>query len=162
LHDLGIEVFCSDDVITRIVDCAHYGKIITAQDIVRETKWADASEYGDEIIDIIVANRPLTPSPPGTPPTMESQLFTFDSQPAATQPPVANRPSLLAVLDEHAASGSSTTGRKQSQCSKCGQLGHIASNKKLCPVNLGIMEPRPTGRQTTSSRNKENTLPPSS
>jgi hypothetical protein len=39
LKTLGSKVFISDQIISRIVECAHAGKITTTAELIKETGW---------------------------------------------------------------------------------------------------------------------------
>ncbi|KAG1762220.1 hypothetical protein EDD22DRAFT_738626, partial [Suillus occidentalis] len=49
LHDHGPGVTISD----LVLDCAHYQKIYTLDDLHKETKWSRVNHFGDDIIAVI-------------------------------------------------------------------------------------------------------------
>jgi hypothetical protein len=55
IRTLGVHIFMSDQVISRIVGCAHYHKISTVDDLLKETDWTRerVSEYGEDLLSII-------------------------------------------------------------------------------------------------------------
>lgn len=59
LQDYGASVFMTDQVLERIVDCAHYEKIVTIEQLARETRWVHASEHGAAVLALIQAHIPL-------------------------------------------------------------------------------------------------------
>ena len=65
-RDYGPSLVLPNVILDRIVDCAHWHKLNTADDLERETDWYHASDYGSEVIDIIFSFRSssVPPSPP--------------------------------------------------------------------------------------------------
>ncbi|KAK7015396.1 P-loop containing nucleoside triphosphate hydrolase protein, partial [Favolaschia claudopus] len=108
LKNSGPGVVMSNEVLQRIVDCAHWYKIQTLEHLEKETRWAGAAEFGADVLALIdmYSPRPVPPEPESTP---------------------------LATHDSNGASSSVRTLRSR-KCSKCGALDHIASNKK-CPFH---------------------------
>ncbi|KAJ6570683.1 P-loop containing nucleoside triphosphate hydrolase protein [Mycena sp. CBHHK59/15] len=100
LKNSGPGLVMSNEVLQRIVDCAHVYKIQSIEQLARETRWAGATEFGFEVVALINEHRPV-PTPP----------ILLTSTP-------------LSVRDENTPS---TNSRK---CSKCKATGHIASNRK--------------------------------
>ncbi|KAG2134634.1 hypothetical protein BD769DRAFT_1353154 [Suillus cothurnatus] len=62
LHDLGPGLIMPNSILDRIVECAHFLKIKSTADLVKETRWSGANKHGDEIIALIHQIRPL-PTP---------------------------------------------------------------------------------------------------
>lgn len=62
LKNNGPGMFMSNAVLQRIIDCAQFGKIQTISDLAKETRWPRSSEYGGEILTMILAHTP--PPPP--------------------------------------------------------------------------------------------------
>ncbi|KAK7015675.1 hypothetical protein R3P38DRAFT_2543472, partial [Favolaschia claudopus] len=108
LKNSGPGVVMSNEVLQRIVDCAHWYKVQTIEHLEKETRWAGAAEFGADVLALIdtYSPRPVAPQPDSTP---------------------------LATHDSNGASSSVGTLRSR-KCSKCGALDHIASNKK-CPFH---------------------------
>lgn len=52
--NLGPGLVLPDDVLARLVSCAHAKKIKIVDDISRETKWAQVDTYGKQVLDIIM------------------------------------------------------------------------------------------------------------
>jgi ATP-dependent DNA helicase RecQ len=61
LKNSGPGVVMSNEILQRIVDCAHFHKIESREQLERETRWAGAGEFGDEIVDLIGKHRPKSP-----------------------------------------------------------------------------------------------------
>lgn len=53
LHDYGPSAVMPDSVLDRIVDCVQHHKIVTIQDLCKETRWSGSDEFGADIIAII-------------------------------------------------------------------------------------------------------------
>lgn len=56
LRDMGPSVIMTNDVLQRIIDCAHHHKINTSEELRRETGWAKAEQYSTEVLEIIKAH----------------------------------------------------------------------------------------------------------
>ncbi|KAF7966472.1 hypothetical protein HWV62_38172 [Athelia sp. TMB] len=113
----GAILFMSDEIIQRIVDCAHDKKITTADHIAKETRWR--RDYVDKCADSILAliNKHVPPSP--------------------VPPPPASR--VLAALDadESNTSAPAKRVRQPNRCGLCKALGHNKSNAS-CPARLAL------------------------
>jgi hypothetical protein len=135
-------------MLQRIVDCAHFHKIESREQLEKETRWAGAAELGDEVIALVQEHCPRPPAP------------------------VESDPTPLAVRNDNAVASSATVKViKARKCSKCGSSGHIgmspllsqfcrsncvfwlASNKK-CPLH-----PQYLSEQSTAEASNENTDP---
>ncbi|KAJ7767607.1 hypothetical protein B0H16DRAFT_1412044 [Mycena metata] len=103
-RSLGRGLIMPDDVLQRIVDCAHFHKIQTCTELLKETRWHRVSEDGEQILHLIHQHRP--PPPPHPPPP---------TPPAFVTP--------LRVINTNGSVMLSTP--KVRQCSKCGLYGHI-------------------------------------
>ncbi|KAJ6567852.1 hypothetical protein B0H10DRAFT_1841336, partial [Mycena sp. CBHHK59/15] len=69
----GAGVIMSDEVLHRIVDCAHFSKIQTMADLLKDTHWHRATEDGAKVLALISQHRPiLLPPPPSIPITTPS------------------------------------------------------------------------------------------
>ncbi|KAI0688583.1 P-loop containing nucleoside triphosphate hydrolase protein [Cerioporus squamosus] len=53
LNNLGPGDFMGNDVLKRIVDCAHANKIRSLESLYRETKWHLAREHGTSVLELI-------------------------------------------------------------------------------------------------------------
>jgi hypothetical protein len=53
LHDLGTTLIMTDNVLDRIVDRTHFGKIIEVEQLAKETRWVWAHAYGPEVLQIL-------------------------------------------------------------------------------------------------------------
>ena len=68
VRTLGIRIFMSDEVLNRIVGCAHYGKISTVDDLFKETDWTRerVSDYGEDILSLIHQHHPPVTETPSS------------------------------------------------------------------------------------------------
>ncbi|KAJ7088148.1 hypothetical protein C8R44DRAFT_959124, partial [Mycena epipterygia] len=98
-----------NEVLQRIVDCANFAKIGSTDQLVRETRWVGATEFGAAVVALIQEHRviPVTPA-----------LLT--STPLAVRSNDSETPFFRSI--------------QARKCSKCHTAGHIASNKK-CPFH---------------------------
>lgn len=122
LQDYGASVFMTDQVLERIVDCAHYGKITTIEQLARETRWAHASEHGTAVLALIAAHVPLATE------AASSRPNPFVSTPLRVHGDIVNgvaTPTGSSTSAPHipVASGSGSKAQPR-KCSSCGQLGH--------------------------------------
>ncbi|KIK34578.1 hypothetical protein CY34DRAFT_26821 [Suillus luteus UH-Slu-Lm8-n1] len=53
LRDYGPSAVMPDSVLDRIVDCVQHHKIVTIQDLCKETRWSGSDKFGADIIVII-------------------------------------------------------------------------------------------------------------
>lgn len=51
-----------DEVLDRIVKCAHFKKIATVEDLKKETQWPRATELGQSVVELVLAHCPI-PAP---------------------------------------------------------------------------------------------------
>ena len=104
VDNFGPGLFISDDIITRVVDCAQAGKIHTVTQLIKETSWRDdwAKEFGPSLLLLIHEHYPL-PAPTASTSTTEGTTLA-DAQPLAPRK------------------------RAPQRCSACQELGH---NSKL-------------------------------
>lgn len=99
LANFGPGIVMQTETLTRIVDCAHHGKIKNTLDLKRETKWDGADTFGDDVLALIRQVHPsLSP-------------FTSEPLPSAT--------SSVTAQDGL---------RKERTCSACGGTGHIRTS----------------------------------
>lgn len=70
LLDFGPSLIMTARILDRIVDCVHYNKISSVQDLARETRWDEISCYGDEVLALIQSIHP--PAPTSTTQSSES------------------------------------------------------------------------------------------
>ncbi|KAI5983341.1 P-loop containing nucleoside triphosphate hydrolase protein [Pisolithus albus] len=63
LFDNG-PVVMTNSTLDRIIDCAHHHKILTPQDLKRETTWADSDLYAGEVLSLIERHAALLSSIP--------------------------------------------------------------------------------------------------
>ena len=65
LHNTGPDVIMVNDVLQRIVNCAHFYLIETAAQLAKETHWNSSEEFADVILDLINLHHPkLIAEPP--------------------------------------------------------------------------------------------------
>ncbi|KAJ7254282.1 P-loop containing nucleoside triphosphate hydrolase protein [Mycena rebaudengoi] len=120
----GAGAIMSDEVLYRIVDCAHFGKIQTTADLLKETNWHRTTDDGAKVLALITLHRPLPP-PISIPTTSPLRAATISNNVAATSAP-----------------------KKRNKCSKCGLEGHISSNSKCA-----MFTPRTPRARTARNEN---------
>lgn len=117
LRDFGASAVMPNDVLQRIVDCAHHSKIKMKDDLMKEMKWGGAEEYWEEVISIIASNNP------------SNTLGSASSSSPSSQN--AGTPLTDMLLWPHNVPGiqsTSTSGHctpAKCQCSACGSHTHI-------------------------------------
>ncbi|KII86189.1 hypothetical protein PLICRDRAFT_114321, partial [Plicaturopsis crispa FD-325 SS-3] len=109
----GPKVFMSDEIVDRLVECAHAHKLTNVEGIKKETRWrADwAEKYGPSLLELVTAHYPA-PAPPATvlrPGALETNLANT----------ATNRSPVVAAT---------TQKRKTIKCSRCNQEGHISTS----------------------------------
>jgi hypothetical protein len=92
--DLGPGLVLPDDILDRILDCTHYDKINSIEQLEKETRWVEAARFGEEILQIIRQHRPRQNLP---------------LQPSTNMPNRSSAPS---------------KSRRVITCSACGVVGH--------------------------------------
>ncbi|KAF8179485.1 hypothetical protein K438DRAFT_1938411 [Mycena galopus ATCC 62051] len=114
----GAASIMPDEVLDRIVDCAHFHKITTPADLLRETHWHRVAEDGERVLSLISMHKPVPlPAP-------DALIFGTPSR----APNVNSAPS---------------TSKAARRCGNCFQLGHNSRNR-LCPQ----YEPDPAPTKT--------------
>ncbi|KIJ96062.1 hypothetical protein K443DRAFT_10882 [Laccaria amethystina LaAM-08-1] len=100
VENFGPGLFISDDIITRIVDCAQAGKILTVTHLIKETSWRDdwAKEFGPSLLLLVHEHYP-PPAPTASTGTMEGTTLADAQLPAPRK-------------------------RAPQRCSACQELGH--------------------------------------
>lgn len=105
----GAILFMSDEIVQRIVDCAHGGKISTAEHIAKETQWR--RDYVDRCAVSLLALIALhAPQPP---------------------PPAAPASKVLAALSANDPGIGAGPAKRVLRCGACKELGHTS---KLTPL----------------------------
>lgn len=68
LRDIGTALVLPNQILERIVGCAHYGVLRTVEDLRREVQWSRVDEFGEQVIGVIkrINHRPLTIQPPSS------------------------------------------------------------------------------------------------
>jgi hypothetical protein len=144
LKNSGPGVVMSNEVLQRIVDCAHFYKIQSTEQLARETRWAGAGEFGEAVIALIKEHRPAPEEP------LPALVTTTPLGPRTT--------------NTETSVGRSVQLRK---CSKCHTAGHIgilfflfcysahtdipqASNRK-CPLHPRNEPTNPAGESTQAT-----------
>ncbi|KAJ7721901.1 P-loop containing nucleoside triphosphate hydrolase protein [Mycena metata] len=139
LKNSGPGMVMSNEVLQRIVDCAHFHKIRSTEQLARETRWASAGEFGAEVLALILEHRPPPVEAPPAPPVL---VTVTPLGPSATN--------------------AETTGRsvRVRKCNKCRTPGHIASNRK-CPFHPLNQPPDSPGEsvQSTPSTSRNQNIP---
>ncbi|KAG6883457.1 hypothetical protein C0992_008701, partial [Termitomyces sp. T32_za158] len=105
LKDFGPTLIMPEGVLDRIVSCARYFKIQTAEDLLRETRWDECARYGEQVVDLILQHRPLP----------------HISAPISQTPMQFITPNKLATSSNTA---SAPKSRAPAKCSSCGGVGH--------------------------------------
>jgi hypothetical protein len=111
LRDTGLGIIMADDVLFRIVDCAHFNGIETTEQLAKETRWSRASKYGDQIVGIILHHCPK-PVPPAVTPLCTADVNNLTAAGQAALRPIAIR-----------------------RCGACQLTGHISEYYKLDATN---------------------------
>jgi hypothetical protein len=116
----GMSLVISDELVQRLVDLAHYGKLVYVTDIQTQTSWRDPMGLSDEIIDIIRMTHEATALGP---------LFNHTPRawPSRSQTPISpSQPLTPAPPGPQSIAGSPMTPGpcKSTQCSVCRRFGH--------------------------------------
>ncbi|KAI6037239.1 hypothetical protein BKA83DRAFT_4041397, partial [Pisolithus microcarpus] len=106
LNDHGAIVM-TNTMLNRIIDCVHHQKILTCQDLKRETGWMNSDRFGDEVVKLI-------------------QQHAMPTASLLVSTPLRHRG---AAIDTELADGPLSLSFR---CSACGQEGHNARNQ-VCP-----------------------------
>lgn len=72
LLDFGPSLIMSTTILDRIINCVHYNKISSLQELTRETRWDEVSLYGSELLAMIHAIHPTQTNNLETPKKMRS------------------------------------------------------------------------------------------
>ncbi|KIJ12990.1 hypothetical protein PAXINDRAFT_14203 [Paxillus involutus ATCC 200175] len=138
LIDIGPSLVMPDDILDRIVTCAHYLKIKSVDDLRRETHWSKTNQFGAEVISVIhhIIPIPITPAVFTTTPLQSrcSILQTSTSFPVTPSVNLSTSRQLPAEVGRQ----SETTGNsssKKNKCSACGLEGHNRHNRTACTMH---------------------------
>jgi ATP-dependent DNA helicase RecQ len=127
LKDMGPGIFMADDILHRIVECAHEHKIDSTASLSKETRWINATTHGTAIVALITLHCPKpVPKPLLASTPLQSRQAPMTPFPLRN-PPVSASPSVRMV--------------KARNCSKCGSKEHIASNRN-CPRHCNYQSAR--------------------
>ncbi|KAG2029679.1 hypothetical protein BDR03DRAFT_1018079 [Suillus americanus] len=118
----GPQMIMSNKILNRIVDLAHYHKILSTASLFEQTSWCYSSEYGQSILDIILTCIPLPIVQPPAPPTVIISLPLGLSSSTNQQPSTSTSATNVIMF----------ASKRSRKCHACGSADHIASNK-LCP-----------------------------
>ncbi|KIJ34134.1 hypothetical protein M422DRAFT_182481, partial [Sphaerobolus stellatus SS14] len=100
---LGESLIIPDDILTRIMGCAHYGKLKQVQDLCKLTGWEDRGGYAAEMFEICCLAHPII---------LSTRLYSQSPLPSAS-----------ARLNSTNITPTRTL-RSKPKCSGCGILGH--------------------------------------
>ncbi|KAK7050479.1 hypothetical protein R3P38DRAFT_2763725 [Favolaschia claudopus] len=131
LRGFGSSYVMPDDVLKRIVDCSHFFKIRTRDELSKETHWHRVLEDGEAVLALILQYRPTPPLPP------------------------IETPTPLRSLDQNTSAQAIPSTPSMRRCSKCRQIGHIflkmrnSIESKLSKVRASLHA------QTTSHATRE-------
>lgn len=112
--DLGSSIILCNETLDRIVDCAHWGRVRSPQQLLELTKWDRSNDLGPRIVAIIDQTHP--PQRTFPPPRSTS------SQSSANHPIPPLSPS---KRGNTVAPSAARTVRRVLRCSKCGGEGHM-------------------------------------
>lgn len=124
----------TDALLDRIVDCAHYSKITSIDQLERETKWPHTQELGSHVLAFIQIHFPelvLISSRPSTPEPQSNRLNNI------LNTPTRRRQKKKAV----------PTTRK---CGACELVGHTKANTRLCKMHPQYSGAPPTTQNISS------------
>ena len=110
VREFGSDLFLSNDLVGRIVNCAHAGKLSTCEDLYKETKWRRdwVDEFGTSLLVVV---------------------GTFSSlQPGSTS-----------VSSTAEALPSTSATRQQRNCGACGKPGHNSKHRSLMSVGSNLI-----------------------
>jgi len=98
IEDIGSHIFMSDEIINRIIKCAHVGKLSSLSDLHKETKWRKewVQEFGESILALARQFYPPQPARPMDSPSNDT--------------------------------GATSRKRGPFKCSACGNLGHTSTS----------------------------------
>lgn len=100
LRDTGPGIIMADDVLNRILDCAHFNVIETSEQLAKETRWSRVSEYGDQVVGIILQHCPK-PTPSAVTPLRAADINNQAPAAQTTLKPIAVRRCGLCKLTGH-------------------------------------------------------------
>ncbi|KAF8219277.1 hypothetical protein L208DRAFT_1341853, partial [Tricholoma matsutake] len=114
LHDLGPTLIMPNEVLNRIIDCAHYHKINSTSELKNETRWDEIEQCGDEVLEIIQCLRPQV-----------SAASPLTTTPLRTLPtPIRPSTPALNLASPNLPTSTTTANHSKSRCSTCGLVGH--------------------------------------
>ena len=76
--DFGCYTFMTDDVLNRICDASHFNLTTSVENLAKETRWNSSKEYGQHVIEIVLAAYPTLDS--------QSPVETAAPAPSASVP----------------------------------------------------------------------------
>jgi hypothetical protein len=114
----GAQFIMTDEILERIVDMAHFGKLTDLVTFQSQVNWRYCDRWGTQILGIVTVHFPPVATPP------RDSLRPVDNLPG----PSTGRQSLTTSGSTGAtnmASGSKPRARRQSRCGSCGSTSHI-------------------------------------
>ncbi|KAJ3553995.1 hypothetical protein NM688_g3330 [Phlebia brevispora] len=106
LRQFGGSLVLPNDMLDRLVSCAHFKKLATVNDLKRETQWTEADKYAAEVLQLIAEHS--APAPTAASTTRAARTTANKNGEPGIKP------------------------RSIPRCSVCKQPGHNKSNKN-CP-----------------------------
>jgi ATP-dependent DNA helicase RecQ len=119
LWDIGPMLVMPTEVLERIVDCTHYSKINSLEDMRKETRWDEVDKWGHDIVDLIQRLRPPQPALPPPMTTAPKQPVT-----ALIRLPFSNGISSNYLQASLPAANPPQKERAKTKCGSCGLAGH--------------------------------------
>lgn len=118
--EYGANLLMADDILQRIVDCAHAGKISTIDDLQKQTRWkpSSAAKHGEQLLSIIIKHRPA--------PNPHSAALTNPTRYPGTVPQTGGNAQIGTTRDNAQTNTLGTRRRAPPRCTACGQMGHIS------------------------------------
>ena len=90
LRDVGSSLVLPNELLERLVDCSHYGKITNMEQLGKEVDWILADEYGPEVVRLIMDVCPPQPRKRGRRPKKTAPGGTTARRPLAENGQILN------------------------------------------------------------------------
>ncbi|KAI6101838.1 hypothetical protein F5141DRAFT_1008755 [Pisolithus sp. B1] len=133
LNDHGAVIMTST-MLNCIVDCAHHCKILTCEDLKRETRWMNSDWYGDEVINLIQQHAAPTTSLLVSMPLIPRGMALSGEQtagPSLSSQFTPSSSSHFTAVFLASSDSSNIPVKHHSRCSTCGQEGHNGKYSNL-------------------------------
>ena len=135
LKDLGPSLILSNEILQRIIDAAHAGRIATVGDIKREVKWSRVDEFGEDVVRIVLAHPTPLPAPPRTSTPVRARLKEVTHPLFALAPAplrLATSETIRTTVDTNLSLGATPSlatnkSKRVYTCGICGIQGHTGS-----------------------------------